>query len=207
MNEDERVESEIRRYTARLRRSLGSLQVREVDDIVLEIEGHIAERLTGVEDRPAVAAEVFEALGDPEELAARYLTESVLAQGRASQSPLELLKALQRWAMEGIFGLVVFLVGILGYGLATALVVVAVLKPFYPHHVGLWSRPPDLLAFGFVSGPPAAQYEVLGWWIIPIGLVVGCLLWLGMTRFLGSLLRRYRAFASPLQAPDRRRPR
>lgn len=204
MNDDERVEIEIRRYTTRLRRALGSLQAGEVDDIVLEIQGHIAERLTGAADPVTAAAEVFEALGDPEELAAQYLTESVLAQGRAGRSPLALLRALQRWAMEGLFGLVVFLVGILGYSFSAALVVVAVLKPFYPHHVGFWNRPPDLFAVGFVSGPPDPQYEVLGWWIIPLGLIVGCLLWLGMTRLLGGVLRRHRGFSSPLRAPGRR---
>ncbi|MCP4205399.1 MAG: hypothetical protein GY769_26100, partial [bacterium] len=185
MNQDEQIETRIGQYTARLRRALGTLQAGEVDDIVLEIQSHIAERLADSADPAAAAVEVLEALGDPEELAAEYQTEALLARGRSSQSPLALMRAAQRWAMEGLFGLTMFLAGILGYSLAAALVLVAVLKPFFPLHIGLWRDPPDLLALGFVSGPPDAQFELLGWWIIPVGLVTGCLLWLGMTRLLG----------------------
>lgn len=200
MKHDERLEKKTLQYIASLRRALGTLQAGEVDDIVLEIRGHIAERLAGSTDPAAKIAEVFGALGDPEELAAKYQTEALLARGRTSRSSLALLKAVQLWAMEGLFGLTMFFVGILGYSLAAALVLVAVLKPFFPHHIGLWKNPPDLFALGFVSGPPDPQFEILGLWIIPLGLVVGCLLWLGMTQLLRGLLRRYRAFAPPLRA-------
>jgi uncharacterized membrane protein len=204
MNQDERLEWEIERYLGRLRRALGALQTAEIDEIVLEIRGHIAERLSGSAGPATTVGGVLEALGDPEELAAAYQTEAVLARGRASQSPLALLGAVQRWAMEGLLGLVIFLVGISGYSLAVALIAVAVLKPFFARHVGFWWNPPEYFVFGFVSEPASLGLDILGWWIVPIALLAGGLLWLGITRVLRALLRRYRGFASPLGAPDGR---
>lgn len=202
MNRDERMEmeQEIQGYVGRLRRALGTLQPAEVDDIVLEIRGHIAECVEGSTDPAASTRRVLAALGDPEELAARYQTETVLARGRASESPLAVLQAAQRWAMEGLLGLVMFLVGIAGYGAALCLMAAAVLKPLFPRHVGLWWNPPETVVLGVAAGPPDPQLELLGWWIVPLGLLAGCLLWIGMTRLLRSLLRRYRGFASPLES-------
>jgi uncharacterized membrane protein len=198
------AEAMTRQYVGRLRRALGCLQAAEVDDIVLEIRGHIAERVAeGTESTDRLTETVgmvLDGLGDPEALAAEYLTEAVLARGRASRSPLTVLVAVQGWATEGLLGLLSFLVGVLGYGVAAALVLVAVLKPFFPLNVGLWWSPPGLMALGFVSGSPDPQSEVLGWWILLLGLLGGGLLWLGTTRLLGALLRRYRSFASPLDA-------
>ena len=199
MRYDERMEQEIQRYVSRLRRALSGLGESEVDDIALEIRGHIAECVEGSDDPTSSARRVLEALGDPEELAARYQTEAVLARGRAGRSPLAVLQAVQRWAMEGLFGLLIFLAGVAGYGTAIALVGMALLKPFFPHHVGFWWSPPEMVILGVAGGPPDPRLELLGWWIVPLGVVAGCLLWVGMTRWLGALLRRFRAFVSPLE--------
>lgn len=198
MTQEEKIESRIWVYVARLRRGLGTLQPAEIDDIVMEIRGHIGERLESSDDPAATLEQVLAALGNPEELASRFMTEAVLARGRSSASPLTLLRASQRWAMEGVFGLVVFLLAILGYGSAIALVLAGVLKPFFPGYIGLWWGPPELVALGFAAGPPDPSLELLGWWMVPFGLATGGLLWVGMSRLLRALLRRYREFSSPL---------
>ena len=82
------------------------------------------------------------------------------------------------------------------------LVVLAALKPFFPDHVGLWWNPPALFALGFVR-EPEPRFEILGWWIIPLGLLAGCLLWLGTSRLLRGSLRRYRGFSPPLASSSR----
>ena len=63
MSTEERMEQEIRRYVARLRRALGGLEASEIDDIAHEIRGHIAERVEASTDPEATIHGVLEALG------------------------------------------------------------------------------------------------------------------------------------------------
>lgn len=47
------------------------------------------------------------------------------------------------------------------------------------------------LRMGFY-GPPAGARELLGWWVVPLGLVVGCGLLVLTTRFALWCARQYR---------------
>ena len=86
---------------------------------------------------------------------------------------------------------------ITGYFLGVVFILVAVLKPFHPETAGLWTSRDasgDLslsvhMGFGYA---PVSGHEVLGWWIVPIGLLSGCLLVILTTRFGLWCARLYR---------------
>jgi hypothetical protein len=137
------------------------------------------------------------ALGSPEELASQYMTDDLLARAEVSRSPVRILESLFRWASLSLAGFLVLLTSIVGYFLGVVFILVAALKAFHPRTAGLWVLPNGAgdfeisIRLGFGSAPLEGR-EVLGWWIIPIGLAVGCALVMLTTRFAIWCGRQYR---------------
>ena len=182
------IQTKIDAYLMSLRRALGSLPPAQVEEILREIRGHILERAeaAGELDEKRLVA-ILKALGRPEDIAPLYEAEALLERARASWSPLLLLRGALRWAMVSLAGFGAFIVGLSGYGAALALGICALLKPFMPQVVGFWWGD-GIYAFGVAdAGEPAA--ELLGWWIIPVALLLGAAALILTTRALRRLLR------------------
>jgi uncharacterized membrane protein len=192
MNTD--LQTRIDTYLMRLRRSLGELPPEEVSEILREIRSHILERAEASgELTNEKLVQILRELGQPEDIGPLYQADALVTRARASFSPSLIFRTTVRWAMVSFLGFVVFLAGLLGYGSSLAFFFCAVAKPFQPDRVGLW-----LHHTGFTFGTtnlPQAQ-ELLGWWIIPVSLVLGALFLLLTTRFLRWMLRF--AFRSPI---------
>jgi len=113
-----------------------------------------------------------------------------------SRSPLQILKSLFRWASLSIAGFCVLFGSLIGYLAGIVFLLCALLKPFHPHTAGLWIIPDGAvdveisLRLGFGSIP--AGREVLGWWIVPLGLVAGFGLVMLTSRCALWCARRYR---------------
>jgi uncharacterized membrane protein len=195
----QRIENYLNEVQKRLR-GLGPEQVRE---IIAELRSHILERdgvvgeLTADRVSPALNA-----LGPPDELARAYTTDEVLARAEISRTPWRLLDSLFGWATTSLAGFVVLLVTLSGYFLGVVFLLVAALKPFHPATAGLWAlrdRAGDLelsirMGFGIA---PSIGHELLGWGIIPLGMVAGCGLVVGTTRFALWCVRIYRRSRAP----------
>jgi hypothetical protein len=161
-------------YLERLRGALGGVNESEVREIVEELRSHILEKATDG-DVDAVLA----ALGSPEQLAGRYLTDSLLARAEVSRSPVLLLRNLFRWASLSLAGSFVLLGSVVGYFTGGVFLLVALCKPFHPKNAGLWTYRDSAgdLGFSFRLGygnAPGVGADLLGWWIVPVGLLVGC---------------------------------
>ena len=190
----QRVETYLGRLRVRLR-GINDLDVRE---IVEELRFHILDK-AGVSGEVTAAGvdAALAALGSPEELASEYLTDSLLERAELSRSPVQILESLFRWASLSVAGFFVLLGSILGYFFGVVFVLCALVKPFHPQTAGLWvfrDNTDNLvtsLRLGFGS-PPVGGRDVLGWWIVPIGLVVGCGLLMLTTRFALWCARVYR---------------
>lgn len=116
------------------------------------------------------------------------MTDELLSRAAVSRSPIRILESLFRWASLSVAGFFVLLSSIVGYFLGGAFIFCGVLKIIHPQTTGLWAfrnSTGDLeisLRLGFGS-PPVGGRDVLGWWIVPVGLVVGCGLVMLTTRF------------------------
>ncbi len=183
----EKLQRRVDAYLMELRRCLGELPAEEVNDILREIRGHILERAeaSGELSEERLVA-ILKALGRPEEIAPLYQAESLLARARTSLSPAVVLKGMLRWAMLSARGFVLFLVGIVGYSLAVGWMIGGIGKLVAPHDVGAWLSS-DGFSIGTNSNPAAR--DVLGYWLIPVGLTLGTLLFVGTTRLLRWTLR------------------
>lgn len=188
MSGDE-ARKKIETYLKQVRERLRGFREDQVREITEELRSHIMERAAVHGELTVVGVNAaLEALGSPEEIAREYEKYEVLARAAMSRSPLRLLDGLFGWASVSIAGFFVLIGAITGYFLGFAFLLVAWLKPFHPESAGLWTlgNPGvDLelsLRMGFGT-PPSGGRELLGWWIIPLGLVMGCGLVVGTTRF------------------------
>jgi hypothetical protein len=121
--------------------------------------------------------------GQSETSSAHY---AVVARARSSLSPRVVMRGIQRWSTVSALGLVLFVLGIAGYATGFSLMITGVGKIFAPHEVGAWLFPGSF-SIGTNSNPAAR--EVLGWWLIPVGLGVGSLVVVATTRLLRWTLR------------------
>ncbi len=169
-------------YLAQVHRHLKGLPEAEVRETLAELRSHVLDKVEGHVSPASVEAAIAE-LGSPREVARVNVTERVVAGLETSRSPLSVLRGVVRLAGLSVYGLCAFLVSFAGYAMAAAFFVTALAKPFFWDHAGLWvGRDPtgDLtVSLGINTG--VTGHEVLGVWIIPIGLaasaVFGWLTW------------------------------
>jgi hypothetical protein len=163
-------------YLVALRKQLRDLLEEDVNDIVDEIRGHILDKTSGAVALESVAA-TLAALGPPEELASRYRTEEMLKRAQLARSPGFMFRSLLRWATVSVAGLLVFVISVAGYCLGGWLVVFGALKVISPRGTGLWwtayADGTHSLGMGSGNQPPGNAHDILGWWLVPIGLLIG----------------------------------
>jgi hypothetical protein len=191
------AQHKIEAYLGRLRQLLSGMNAEDAREIVEELRSHITEK--AAESGQVTAAGVDSALarlGSPEELASQYTTDALLARAEVSRSPLRILESLFRLASLSIAGFLVLLTSIVGYFLGGTFMWCAVLKIVHPQTAGLWVFPNGggtgiSLRLGF-GNPPTGGRDVLGWWTLPAGLIVGCGLVMLTTRLALWCARQYR---------------
>ena len=192
------AEQRIDDYLNEVRRRLRGLGDEPSREIVAELRSHIMERAgrSGALT-PASVDAALTALGPADQLANEFVTDALLARAEVSRSTVRLLDTLFGWATISVAGFFVTVASILGYCLGVIFIVVALLKPLHPAEAGLWrldGKAGDLelsVRMGFGTAP-ANGHELLGWWIIPLGLVIGCGLVVLTTRFALWCVRMYR---------------
>jgi len=191
MSSTDRLQPKIDAYLTQLRRSLSELPPDEVSEILREIRGHILERAeaSGELTEERLVA-ILKALGSPEQIAPLYQADALVARARTSLSPRIVMRGIHRWSTLSAWGLLLFVLGLVGYATGGALALAGLLKIFSPSHVGAWVGPHTIFDIG-VNNDPTAR-DVLGWWLVPIGLVGGSALVLATTRALRWTLRFFR---------------
>jgi len=181
------TEMQIDSYLTALRLHLGPLTIAEREEIVREIGAHVRD---SAEETGASVETVLERLGPAEELARQYRDGLLIRQASRSFSPLTLLRATLRLATKGVFGFVVFFLGVFGYAIGGGLVLTALMKPILPGNTGLWLENGHVLRSGVLFPPPGPPaHEVLGMWYIVVALVVGSVLLLFTTWAIRNALR------------------
>jgi hypothetical protein len=167
-------------YLDQVRRDLKGLPKSEADEIVAELRSHVLDKVAGSPTPKQVEAAI-EALGSPREVARLNLTERVAAEVEEDRSPLTVLRGVGRLMRLSVYGAFTGLVSFVGYALAASFLITAMVKPFWRDHAGFWRVPDDKGGDAFSLGINSAPngHELLGWWIIPIGIFMGLLLgWL-----------------------------
>jgi hypothetical protein len=180
MTQAEAARRKLDMYLGEVRGTLRGLPVDEVQEILAELRSHVLDRVGGEAGltEPAVQA-ALDGLGAPRALGAGYLGQRMAARVERSRSPWRVLGAAYRLASFSLGAFVLFLVSLIGYGVGAGFVLVALAKPFFPRRVGMWvwGKGDDLnISIGSTTHVHDGASELLGWWIIPLGLVLGAIL-------------------------------
>jgi hypothetical protein len=170
-------------YLTQVQRYLHGLPDAEAREVIAELRSHVLDKVDGAPTPQRVEAAIAE-LGSPKEVARLNVTERVVARIETDRSPLKVLWGVTRLAGLSLYGFFAFLVSFTGYGVALSLLATAAVKPFFWDHAGLWWTPDPKfghsMSLGVVFPNPGGQ-ELLGWWVIPLGvfggLLIGWLTW------------------------------
>ena len=182
----------VERYLLRLRLALGEVPAASRDEFVREIRSHIIDRLEHEPgDSQAACRAILQTLGEPEAIAADYGAERLAAHSvglRLKLSSVQLGTPL-RWLVTALQWFLVGLAALIGYPTAALLSLTAVLKPFFPHNVGLYLNDNG---FQLAAFPAPPGRELLGPYFIPFALVMAVLLLVGTNQLIKWLGRRAR---------------
>ncbi len=172
------LQERIDAYLQRLRQALAALPPGEIAEIIREIHGHIIERAEATESLDEKKLnDILCALGNPEDIGSLYHSRAMVARARSSRSPPLILRTTVIWAGKSMGGLAAALFALFGWVSGLCCLVGAILKLIRPERVGLWIGPHTWnLSMGYLSPAERVRehaHEVLGWWLIPVMLIVG----------------------------------
>ena len=129
----------IESYFAALTTQLSDLPQPKRDEVIRELRAHVFDRLEQITvPTDDDCRSVLTAMGTPVEIARQYRLELLLNKSAWKISPWSMLRTLFRWTLTGIQGYIVFVLALLGYTLAASFYITALLKPFFPHNVGVF---------------------------------------------------------------------
>jgi uncharacterized membrane protein len=176
-------------YFSQLESKMSDLPATDRQEFTRELRAHVLDRLEQV----AVASEadcraVLKALGTPDEIARQYRLERIMSRSAWKISPVLVLRTLLRWAITGVQGYAVFIVALIGYVLAAVFYITALLKPFFPHNVGVFLSDQGLNLARFPEAPRGV--EIMGVYYIPVAIVLGYLFTVGTTVLIRLVMRR-----------------
>ena len=164
----------IESYFDALSTQLADLPPSRRDEVGRELRTHVLDRLEQITvPSNDDCRTVLKALGTPEEIARQYRVELILNRSAWRISPWKMLRTLSRWTLTGIQGYIVFIVALVGYLLGACFYITALLKLFFPHHVGIFVSPEGLNIARFPDPPPGT--ELVGTFYIPIAICAGFL--------------------------------
>lgn len=167
-------ETLVEQYVVELREHLRGLPQDQAADIAREIRSHLLDKAeaTGAVTEQSVR-QAIEGLGMPAILAEGYVTDNLMVRAQRSRMPWTILRGIFHWATLSMKGVLALLACIAGYLLGGSFYLAALIKPFNPK-AGLWLIESDQysLVLGMTDKWPQGR-ELLGWKLIPIGIVAG----------------------------------
>jgi len=181
-------EKQVAEYIRKLRWALSKLPGQDRDEIVNEAESHFHERLS---DESVAFETVANDLGHPEDYARSFLGNYEISVALGSGSPWHMMMVAFKSAGKGLVAFLGSIWFFILYGSAFVFAAMAVFKPIFPRHVGLWHKEGDQLSLG-ISTENAGLEELLGYWIIPLSALAAVLLFVLANWMLRVFLRKIR---------------
>ena len=154
----------------------GDLEAHVVDSMAASPDGSELERLNAALAR----------LGRPADYLRPLLADELIERGTRTYSPTTIGRGLVHSVLAGSRRAAVGLAFGTGYLLLALFTAMAVLKPLWGEHVGVFRTANGQISAGIVA-PPEGATELLGWWTIPIALALAALLYVVLTRALRAL--------------------
>jgi hypothetical protein len=173
-------------YLSQVEHLCGMLNQRQTADIQMELRTHLLESYTqlssGSEAERIQSA--INKLGQPSEFIPLWVEERLLEGAMPGSGTRNLLNLFKMNASKGIKQFVFSMLIGFGYLLAFYFFLAAVLKIFFPEYIGAYLSSSNIPFIGYVDAE--GYTELLGYWLIPVGLGVA----VSLQMFLNKLLTR-----------------
>lgn len=156
-----------------------------------DLQAHVVDAMaasSGVSELERLDA-ALSRLGRPMNYLRPLLADELIERGTRTYSPVTIARGISYAIMAGSRRAVIALIFGLGYLFLAAFAAMAVLKPLWGEHVGMFRNADGTISAGIVARTDGAR-ELLGWWTIPIALVLAALLYVLLTKGLRAVRRR-----------------
>jgi hypothetical protein len=169
---------------------LGSLTPEDRREIIRELRSHVLDCVKGDLSHGNISA-ALQTLGDPAEIARINIRMRETA-NIGERTPLTAAPPIARLLTLGGEGVLTIIFSLAGYLFAGCWIVTALAKPLWPDRVGLWRLPDPTgdLSLSLGRHTEGIGHDILGWWIIPIGIAVGIVCAALTYRFHSQFIRR-----------------
>lgn len=164
-----------------VRQGLSRVDEKEREEIVNELRTHLLDR------QAQGKADLLEGFDAPEVLASAFVSELALRGALARGTSWAMGRALLFAARDSALVLLIVFPLILLQLCGAGFIALGVLKPVIPQRIGLWVGAGNL-TLGFTDPSPGV-HEVLGWWAIPVLLVVGLIVLWSSNRAMRAVIR------------------
>ncbi len=179
-----------RDYFSKIERLCNALSKQQRQDVVLEIRAHLLESMLQ-DDRQDDLSRVKSAiqrLGDPQEFVPGWVETRLSLATEPGNGIRNLYRLFKINAGKGLQHLLTSLLFGFCYMLVFYMFIMALLKIIFPANIGFYTGPSGIPFIGFVDADQFTEH--LGWWFIPIGLIVSGLLLAVLSWMLSRFYRR-----------------
>ncbi|MBN1270639.1 MAG: hypothetical protein JXB26_00055 [Candidatus Aminicenantes bacterium] len=178
-------------YDRRLKHLLKRIHKEEQEEILLEIQSHILESFgqEKAESEEERLMNAIDRMGEPEIFLRPIIADKYLNRASKTLRPTAVIKGLYYSFLTGFKRASVAMLLGLGYIFVFVLAFIAVLKPFFPHHVGTLKFNDGSLTLGVSLNATGVEADYLGYWVIPIAAGLAVLIYIGLTKFLRKIRR------------------
>ncbi|KAA3608757.1 MAG: hypothetical protein D8M58_18645 [Calditrichaeota bacterium] len=161
------------------------------EETAMELQDHLYNSFKdekGTDEVSRLLAAI-EKLGEPHEFLKPVVSDKLLQRGTKTLSPKTLLTGLAYKLTGGIGSLFMALLFGTGYLLTFIFGLMSFAKFLFPENVGLFRRPDESWSFGILKVTEGAT-ELLGYWIVPLGLLAAFILYFILTQLLKFTLKK-----------------
>jgi len=177
-------------YFRRVKRCAKPLKSHQQEELILEIQDHLLESFkqeTG-NNEPEKLLNAIDKLGDPEEYLRPMIADRLLSSASSTLNPKTVFKGLYYDLFGDIKSFLISLAFSLGYLAAFIFAVLSIFKIFFPDNIGFFINENGGILIGIIGGEPLKK-DILGYWDVPLGLLVSSLIYLVLTRNLKVVKR------------------
>lgn len=164
----------------------------EAAEMRADLETHLADSFAASDPTASESARLdgaIERLGQPVDYLRSMIADELLDRGTRSYHPVPIARGLYHSLGLGASRAIGAIGFGLGYFMLAIFVAMAFLKPLWRDHVGLFRQMDGTVHFGIVANSAGAR-ELLGYWVIPIALLIATLLYVVLTRILRAVRKR-----------------
>lgn len=176
-------------YFRRVSNELRLLDRETADDMSAEIKSHLWQSFEESYQGDEVSAllNVIEKLGEPEDFLRKNVVEILIESGTRRFSIISITKGLLVNIGTGLMNIILSFLFFTGYLFVLAFGILSFVKIFYPQNVGFFTWDDGRLVVGYTSNPEFSN-ELLGYWIIPVMLLLSVILYVLLTRLVRLVL-------------------